>query len=73
MKKDKEIKLYEEPVIKVVKFTIEHGFAGSEYATGEDPVVDPGEPDDPDASPQGSSSGFFSVNSGKNDLFSHSF
>lgn len=29
MKKDKEIKLYEEPVIKVVKFTIEHGFAGS--------------------------------------------
>lgn len=29
MKKDKEIKLYEEPVIKVVKFTIEHGFSGS--------------------------------------------
>lgn len=70
MKKDKEIKLYEEPVIKVVKFTIEHGFAGSESGTGEDPVVDP---DDPDASPQGSSSGFFSVNSGKNELFSHSF
>ena len=70
MKKDKEIKLYEEPVIKVVKFTIEHGFAGSELGTGEDPVVDP---DDPDTSPQGSSSGFFSVNSGKNELFSHSF
>ena len=29
MKKDKEIKLYEEPVIKVVKFTIELGFDGS--------------------------------------------
>lgn len=26
MKKDKEIKLYEEPVVKVVKFTIECGF-----------------------------------------------
>lgn len=70
MKKDKEIKLYEEPVIKVVKFTIEHGFAGSEWGTGENPGEDP---DDPDASPQGSSSGFFSVNSGKNELFSHSF
>ena len=29
MKKDKEIKLYEEPVIKDVKFQVEHGFAAS--------------------------------------------
>lgn len=71
MKKDKEIKLYEEPVIKVVKFQVEHGFAASpETGTGENPGVDT---DDPDASPQGSSSGFISVNSGKNDIFSHSF
>lgn len=47
MKKDKEIKLYEEPVIKVVKFTIEHGFENSPWGGGstgteEDDPVDPG-------------------------------
>lgn len=46
MKKDKEIKLYEEPVIKVVKFTIEHGFEGSwgggSTGTEPDDPVDPG-------------------------------
>ena len=71
MKKIKHLALYQEPFIKVVSFTIEKGFEVSpETGTGENPGVDP---DDPDASPQGSSSGFLSVNSGKNELFSHSF
>jgi len=70
MKKDKEIKLYEEPMIKVVSFTIERGFGDSVSGGGESPIDDT---DDPDGSPQGSSSGFFSVNSGKNEIFSHPF
>lgn len=71
MKKVKHLALYQEPFIKVVSFTIEKGFEASpEMGTGENPVVDP---DDPDAQQQGSSSGFFSVNSGKNEIFSHSF
>jgi len=44
MKKDKEIKLYEEPVIKVVKFQVEHGFAASpEMGGGENPSEDDGD------------------------------
>lgn len=70
MKKVKHLALYQEPFIKVVSFTIERGFEDSNSAGGENPVVDP---DDPDAQQQGSSSGIFSVNSGKNEIFSHSF
>ena len=71
MKKVKHLALYQEPFIKVVSFTIERGFEGSpEMGGGENPVVDPY---DPDAQQQGSSSGIFSVNSGKNEIFSHSF
>lgn len=71
MKKVKHLALYQEPFIKVVSFTIERGFEDSpEMGGGESPVVDP---DDPDAPQQGSSSGFFSVNSGKDEIFSHSF
>lgn len=65
MKKDKEIKLYEEPVIKVVKFTIEHGFAGSPWSgggegTGEDDPVDPGW----EEAPMSNNSSYFKAISG---------
>lgn len=44
MKKAKENKLYEEPVIKVVKFQVEHGFEASpEIGTGENPIEDDGD------------------------------
>lgn len=72
MKKVKHLALYQEPFIKVVSFTIERGFEDSFSGGGQSPVEDP---DDPDAPQQGSSSGFLSVNSGKNEIFSfsHSF
>lgn len=71
MKKVKHLALYQEPFIKVVSFAIEKGFEASpDMGTGENPGEDP---DDPDASQQGSSSGFLSVNSGKNEIFSHPF
>ena len=61
MKKDKEIKLYEEPVIKVVKFTIEHGFSGS-FGGGSEDIGDgtgiPIDGDDGDVIPLGSNRSF---------------
>lgn len=58
MKKDKEIKLYEEPVIKVVKFTIEHGFDGSFGGGSEGGEDGPGIPIDGDEIPLGSNRSF---------------
>ena len=64
MKKNKEIKLYEEPVIKVVKFTIELGFDGSwgggGEGTGEDDPVEPGW----DEAPMSNNSSYFKNISG---------
>ncbi len=64
MKKDKEIKLYEEPVIKVVKFTIEHGFEGSWSGGGEG--TDPDDPVDPgwEDAPMSNNSSYFKAISG---------
>ena len=58
MKKDKEIKLYEEPVIKVVKFSIELGVGGSFGGASEGGEDGPDIPIDGDEIPLGSNRSF---------------
>ena len=67
MKKDKEIKLYEEPTIKVVLFHVEVGsqMSGDGPTMGEDDPIG-GDPD-PDPDPVRTSSG---ISNRSNDILS---
>ncbi len=64
MKKDKEIKLYEEPTIKVVLFHVEVGFGMS----GDGPTMGEDDPIDVDPDPVRMSSGI--SNRSSNDILS---
>lgn len=73
MKATKDFRLYQEPTIKVVKFQVEHGFAGTQKE--EDPIWGPWGPKPASPSPSsGSSSGLTaSDNDNTSSFFSHGF